>query len=452
MVAATLCITAAAGAQTIPQPSRTDVQVRRVMSTATTANAPATRLVKDPRSGTLYYLKRTGGIYQLDPVAGSSAFVYSPATHGLNNVQGFTIGGDGTMYLVGNADVPGTRTQATVVKGVPETDGTRTWSIMARTAPYPKSRTAYDHRLNGMAVDPAGAFLYINSGSRTDHGEVQSVGGLYPGVREVGLTACILRLPTSGSDIFLRNNRGWLRNNGYLFAEGTRNTYDMAFAPNGDLIGPDNGPDRDMPDELNWLRPGRHYGFPWRIGGLDNPQQVADYDPAADLLLNPLFNAVRQGYYRNDPTFPPRPATPLIEPIASVGPHGDSFRDPASGALRDASAEGGTISSFTPHRSPLGIVFDTGRVLAAPFRGDGFMLSWTRGDPVGDGVAGPFRDPGQDLLHLDLTKTGETYRVRATRVVRAFNNPIDAEIVGNRIYVLDYGGAQDIWEVTLPRG
>lgn len=122
-----------------------------------------------------------------------------------------------------------------------------------------------------------------------------------------------------------------------------------------------------------------------------------------------------------------------------------------SGAIRDASEKGLTVSSVTSHRSPLGIVFDTARVLAPAFRGDGFMLSWTKGDSTGDRVAGPFRDPSQDLLHLDLIKTGQTYRMRATRIVRDFNRPINAEIVGNAIYVLEYGGPQNIWKVTLPR-
>lgn len=439
-------------ADTIPQPLRADIQVHKVLSTFTQANTPATRIAKDPRTNTLYYVKLTGGIYKVDLATQTSALVYATAQHKLHRIQGFAIGRDGTMYLVGNADVPGTKTQATIVKGVLRANGTRVWSVLARTAPYPKSRTAYDHRVNGLVVSPDGKRLFVNSGARTDHGEVQSVGTLYPGLREVGLTACILKLPTSGTNIYLQNNRNWLRSKGYLYAEGTRNTYDMAFTPNGDLIGPDNGPDRDMSDEVNWLRQGRHYGFPWRIGGQDNPQQYPDYDPAADLLLNPLFNAVKKGYFRNDPTFPPRPAgKTLVEPIANAGPDADSFRDPVSGAIRDASAEGLTISSVTSHRSPLGIVFDTARVLAPAFRGDGFMLSWTTGDPTGDRVAGPFHDPSQDLLHLDLTKTGQTYQMRATRIVSDFDHPIDAEIVGNVIYVLEYGGSQNIWEVTLPR-
>ena len=50
--------------------------------------------------------------------------------------------------------------------------------------------------------------------------------------------------------------------------------------------------DRDDSEELNWLREGHHYGFPWRMGLNETPQQFADYDPAEDLLLNPASYAV----------------------------------------------------------------------------------------------------------------------------------------------------------------
>jgi glucose/arabinose dehydrogenase len=331
------------------------------------------------------------------------------------------------------------------------TTGRRVWSMLAQSAGYPRSQTAYDHRFNGIVVSPNGDFIYVNSGSRTDHGEIQSANGLFPNTREVGLTACILRLPTNGRNIFLPNSRTALRTAGYLFAEGTRNTFDMAFAPNGDLLGTENGPDRDMSDELNWLRFGRHYGFPWRIGGADNPQQFPEYEPATDRLLNPRFHAVRSGYYHNDPTFPPRPGRMLTEPIQNVGPHADSFRDPEDGQVKDASTLGQTLSTFTSHRSPLGLVFDTQRILRPPFRGAGFMLSWNRGDPTGDTVNGPFRDPSEDLLHLALTKiAGTRYQLRAQRIVQAFDHPIDAEIIDHKIYVLEYGGSQGIWEITLP--
>ena len=302
-----------------------------------------------------------------------------------------------------------------------------------------------------MIVSPNGAFIYVHSGSRTDHGEIQSANGLFPNTREVGLTACIFRLPTSGQNIFLPNNRATLKANGYIFAEGLRHTFDMAFAPNGDLFGPENGPDRDMPEELNWLRQGSHYGFPWRIGGLDNPQRFPNYNPANDKLLDSRFYGVQNGFYRNDPTFPTPPNRILTEPIPNFGPHADSFRDPQDGLVKDGSSLGQSLSTFTSHRSPLGLVFDVKKAMIPEFQGDGFMLSWKKGDPTGETIAGPFKDSSEDLLHLNLTKIGTTsYQVRARRIVQGFTNPIDAEIIHNKIYVLEYAGSQGIWEVTMP--
>ncbi|MEH2136218.1 PQQ-dependent sugar dehydrogenase [Nostoc sp.] len=433
-----------------PQSLRADIKIRLILNTL--SDSPSVRIAKDPRNNTLYYLKRNGEIYRVNLGSSTNTLVYNSSNHNIGETQGFAIGPNGTIYLVGNADLVNNQTKAIIVKGEIQS-GTqqRIWSILAKSAGYPKSKTAYDHRFNGVVVSPDGSFIYVNSGSRTDHGEVQSSDGLYPNTREVGLTACILRLPSNGKNLFLANNRATLKTAGYIFAEGIRNTFDMAFAPNGDLFGTENGPDRDMSEELNWLRLGGNYGFPWRIGGTDNPQQFPNYNPANDRLLDPRFNAVQKGYFRNDPTFPIRPNVTLIEPIPNLGPDADSYRDPVDGKVKDASVLGQSFSSFTAHRSPLGLVFDTQGVMSPEFNRDGFMLSWTPGDSTGETVAGPFKDPSQDLLHLNLTKVGTTnYKFNATRIVKDFSNPIDSEIIGNKIYVLEYGGNEGIWEVTMP--
>jgi hypothetical protein len=434
-----------------PKALRPDIQVRNIMNTL--SPSPSVRIAKDPRNNTLYYLKRNGEIYQVNLALSNSKLVYNSSNHNLSETEGIAIDSKGTIYLVGNADLANNQTKGIIVKGVINSiTKQRIWSVLAKSAAYPKSNTAYDHRFNGVVVSLDGKFIYVNSGSRTSHGEIESVNGLYPNTREAGITACILRLPTSGQYIFLANNRATLKAKGYIFAEGTRNTFDMAFAPNGDLFGADNSSDSDMPEELNWLRLGNHYGFPWRLGGMDNPQQFANYNPANDKLLNPIFNAVKNGYYRNDPTFPPKPTNiNFIEPIVNKGPDADSYRDPQTGQVRDASAIGRTISTFTPHRSPLGIVFDTQGAMSPEFNKDGFILGWTPGDPVGATLPGPFKDASQDLLHLNLTKIGTTnYQLQATRIVEGFSNPIDAEIIGNKIYVIEYGANEGIWEISMP--
>ena len=447
-----LGVVIAKGAPVALNPS---LQIRLIMNTAISGGPASVRIAKDPRSNQLYYLKMNGDIYRvnLQPGSGTSTStkVYSAADHGIaNNVQGMAIGPDGTIYIVGNTTTnSGNSTFARVGKGVPNGSGGRTWSLLARTEPYQLSRTAFDHLFNGIITSLDGQYIYLNSGSRTDHGEVESSNNVYPNTREVALTAKILRLPASGSSLVLTNDINVLRQAGYVFAEGTRNSFDFAFGPNGDLFATENGPDRDMSDELNWLRPGMHYGFPWRMGGADNPQQFPTYDPSTDKLLDSRFVAVSSGAYHNDPTFPP-PPTNFAEPVINLGPDADSYRDPADGLVKDSSALGRTLSTFTAHRSPLGLVFDTVGAMAPPFQNHGFMLSWTLGDTNGNSKAGPFKDASQDLVDLNLTKLGNTnYQTTVTRIVGGLSNPIDAEIIGNRIYIIEYGGNQGIWEVTF---
>ena len=204
-----------------------------------------------------------------------------------------------------------------------------------------------------------------------------------------------------------------------------------------------------MAEELNWLRLGHHYGFPWRMGLEENPQQYTDYQPANDYLLPAGFNAVRNGFYKNDPGFPAPPQS-FTDPVLNVGPDADSYRDAVDGLIKDASKEGIPFGTFTAHRSPLGLIFDVSNSAGKPYTGDGFVLSWTEGDPNGDSVNGPFMDASQDLLHLKLVKIGDNYQAEVTRIVDGFSNPIDAAMIENKIYVIEWGGGRGLWEITLP--
>lgn len=416
----------------------------------------ACRLVKDPRDQTLYYLTLGGGIYRLEirPGEGQSVshLVADASQHGETSTMGFDIGPDGTFYLVANriSAADSGMTTARILRGevIPGSEPRR-WSVVAHTADYPRSKSAFDHLFNAIKISPDGRTLYVNSGSRTDHGEIQTGEGQFPGLREDDLTAAIFRVPSDANDLLLPHDRAALKAGGMLFCEGVRNTFDLRFSPQGELFGAENGPDRHMSDELNWLREGRHYGFPWRMGGAANPQQFADYDPTTDLLLDKRFYAVGLGLYQNDPTFPPAPGA-MTEPIQNLGPDADKFRDPLDGVIKDASDLGLPLATFSAHRSPLGIVFDETRVMAAPYQGDAFVMGYMDGDENGAAYAGPFMDASEDLLHLHMTKVGDQYETTVTKVVTGFNNPIDAEVIGNRIYVISYGTPFAIYELTFP--
>ena len=399
---------------------------------------------RDPTTDTRYALKTNGDILLVP-----TGTAYTAADHGFSRPSALFIDVKGTFYVLKRIDLS-IYNIATITKGeVDPSSGERTWFTLAETAPYERCDCIYNHEVNGLVVSPDNRWLFINSGSRTDHGEIQDGDGHFPGLRETALTSVVLRVPTNARDLVLPNSRYALLDQGLLYAEGLRNAYDLAFAPNGDLFATENGPGRDMPDELNWLRQGRHYGFPWRMGLDDTPQQFPDYDPATDFLLSPRSTAVREGYYHNDPTYPPPPRR-FTDPVINLGPDADAYRDPADGQIKDASEEGIRFGTFSAHRSPLGLVFDVDHALAEPFQGNGFTLSWTRGDPDGDSINGPFNDPSQDLLHLDLAKVGDNYEAYVTRIVGGFSNPIDAEIIGNRLYVIEWSGERGLWEIVLP--
>ena len=427
-----------------PKALRSDIQIRKIIETG----GGIVRMKRDPSTNTIYYMTNKADIYQLIVKPGNASGKdkpYTLAKIGGNPdliASGMAFAPDGTLYVMGNVNADNTAT-AYVYKGKLDASGKRVWTTLVSTAPYQKSNTQFDHAFNGIVISPDGKYLYMNSGSRSDHGEVENAKGAFPDVREVPLTSAIFRVPTDTDNQVLPNDEAELKSKGYMFADGTRNTYDLAFGPNGDLFGADNSPDADYPDELNWLQEGHHYGFPWRFSTMDNAVRSPDYDPAKDKLLQPDFFAVKNHLYIKEPNFPAPPAgVTFTDPIANVGPDADVMRD-ADGKGVDASDLGKSIASFTAHRSELGLVFDTAGELGGDLKGDGLIVSW-------GAAAGTLGDEGRDLLHLKLTKTGDTYQATMTQLVVGFDHPIDAALVGKNLYVLDWGGKGTIWEVTLP--
>jgi glucose/arabinose dehydrogenase len=138
----------------------------------------------------------------------------------------------------------------------------------------------------------------------------------------------------------------------------------------------------------------------------------------------------------------------FTDPILNIGPDADHFRD-NDGLIKDASEEGRTIGTFTPHSSPLGLVFDHDGMLTNEFAGDAFVISYNDANLK---KYAPFLEPGEDLLHVHLIKIVEEdrYLARITRLVQGFTAPVDALMVENNIYVVEYGGKGSLWRVTLP--
>ncbi len=123
-----------------------------------------------------------------------------------------------------------------------------------------------DHSNNSIAFGPDGK-LYIPVGAASDHGPVTS-----------DLEGAILRMNPDGSDV-------------EVFASGFRNPYDLTFSPDGELFTADNNPDflddtlRFLPpEELDYVREGRHYGFPHAFGfmglGEDSEPPIVEFFPS----------------------------------------------------------------------------------------------------------------------------------------------------------------------------
>ena len=50
----------------------------------------------------------------------------------------------------------------------------------------------------------------------------------------------------------------------------------------------------------------------------------------------------------------------------------------------------------------------------------------------------PFNQIGEDLLMIDLEKVGNNYEANITRIALGFNHPVDAAILGNKMYVIEH--------------
>ena len=52
-------------------------------------------------------------------------------------------------------------------------------------------------------------------------------------------------------------------------ARGIRNAWTFAWNDRGELFSASNGPDADMPEELDFVERGKHYGFPHQFADSD---------------------------------------------------------------------------------------------------------------------------------------------------------------------------------------
>jgi len=416
----------------------------------------ASKLALDPISKHLFYCGSNGNIYEVFEAAQTDSLRFTNQDHSLTRLQGMCFM-DSTLFLSGNIWYSTTGI-GLIMKGVLQPDGTRIWNTVLSTEAYPTSGPSGDHGFTGLNIDPQQQYLYFSSGSRTSFGEVQTNNGAFPGLREQPLTSKIFRIPVSAENLYLYNDSTFLDTCGYVFAMGTRNAYDMAWNAQGHLFAIDNAGERDDPEELNWIQEVHHYGFPWRIGGNLNPLTNPNYDAAQDPLINPQNSAYLEGHFNADPSFPQIPSgLQFTEPLSNYGVAADYYKNETTGNI-EKSSEGGTpVKTFTPHRSPLGLVIDKNKELGAVYSGKAFVMSFMPGgdstgfSPISPwGSPCPFVDPSRELVMMNLyfDSINNDYAIQTSNVVTGFYLPVDAEQVGNNLYIIENNGV--LWKIRFP--
>ncbi len=441
-----------------PQSLRPDISVSLYLN----VNSASSCIAFDKKTNSIYYGNVEGNVYLVfEGSPNKDTLLFDTLDHQIPYLQGMTFH-DSSLFLIGNDWTNGTQGIGIVRKGKLQPNGTRIWTTVLETVLYPATNATFDHGFSGIAIDPAGQNIYISSGSRSDHGELQTAGGVFPGIREVPLTSAIFRIPIGTQNLILPNNDTLLKQGGWLFADGTRNSFGLAFNGRGDLFGVENSGDRDDPEEMNRIQLGKHYGFPWKMGNNWTPQQFPGYNPGTDLLVNKNSKAYQLGHFYNDPTYPTSPGITFTPPLENLGPSANYYRDSTNGNIKQTTSK--SLGTFTMHRCPVGLIFDVDSLLEFPYNGNGFMLSFTqgKGDSTGYhpnsiwGLPVVPIDSSEDLIHLNMiyNKTSDTYQLTATRIVEGFNLPVNAELVDSVIYVLEYGstGNRHIWKISMPSG
>lgn len=437
----------------LPIALRPDIKVEHMMK----VDSLSVRILQNQVTGNLWYTTFNGNVFEIknpDSIHPRSEQIFSANDHGITSLQGAAFLNN-TLYLCGNIVSKDRKTTRGRMVCYNLDSINKQPAVVFNTVVYAANKTVFDHGWNAIEMSPDGKYIYANSGARTDHGEIQDNGGLYPNARDNALTAKIFRFPTNARDLYLTDDEAKLKSDGYLYAEGVRNAYDMAFDGDQNLFAVSNSPDYDMPEDMFWIRPQHHYGFPWIMGGVENPQQYPDWhpDPETDPFIPASSHAWRVKYFQNDTLFPKVPPGVKFSPgVQNLGPDANEYRG-HSGKVLDGDQTGVAVSTFTAHCSPLALCFDTKKILSKDFNGDGFVIRYSSG--ARSSMMSAFTKEGTDLLHLRLTydSTTKNYFVRTVRVVEGFNQPTDAVLAGNYLYVIEYGGkAGNIWKITLPKG
>jgi glucose/arabinose dehydrogenase len=222
------------------------------------------RVQPHPKTGRFYVLYKTGRIVQVDGDKGTQKQIldrdgyFRKGAAPYVQALGLHISADGLIYVVINERLDKEKPKRSHVSvyrlsdldadGVPRR--TEEWAAFD----HPYGVGWFNHGACHLATGPDGK-LYLSVGSRTDHGETgKEWSKPDPDIDtngETPLTACMLRFDPKAD-----------KPKPEVFCRGLRNSFGYDGDDRGRLNAPETGPDANHPEELNWLREGKHFGSP----------------------------------------------------------------------------------------------------------------------------------------------------------------------------------------------
>ncbi len=347
-----------------------------------------TRLATDEKCKVLYVLCNNGNVWRVDVASGTFRLLlrgerYLDKKLGEPSCLGLALDAQRRLYIVANQrneTVTPVACEVSIFRTTDVNEGDPFDPQPWLRASYPWGIGPFNHCVSHLAFGPDG-FIYVNSGSRTDGGE-PGKDSKYSTVGETPLTACMWRLDPKAAKPEIE-----------IFARGLRNSFGFCWDDQGRLLATENGPDYDMPEELNVIEKGRHYGFPFQFA--DSSQKPYPHTPDAP---------AGQRFTR---------------PVANLGPDGGG-------------SPGQPMYTFEPHSSPAGIVF-LGKDFPEGWSGT-FLI--TR---FGNLLKKP-KDVGFDLLQARLMKKSDGgYEVTVKTAIAPLARPLDITHAGpGRLLIAEY--------------
>jgi hypothetical protein len=185
-----------------PVALRPDIKVEHVMAVA----PKSVRILYDESTKVIYFTCYDGEVYRIkniqdqNPVAEK---ILSVEDHGIPRLQGAAIYKN-TLFLTGNTKVNnGLGNKGRMVRYDLKPNEKPVMSVVFNTVEYGTNRTVFDYGWNALEISPDGKYIFVNSGARTDHGEVQDNNGAWPNARNGALTSKVFRFPIDSKDLIL---------------------------------------------------------------------------------------------------------------------------------------------------------------------------------------------------------------------------------------------------------